>query len=230
MTSLFQYLEFAYPNGLLFYDRSGALSRRIQEKIPGLQFKSSALDQLNFTAPALDLELLFGIGYASIQSTWPDHEDFPAVAATFLKTVAETLEVSQLNRFRFRHVSGRLCASPADARRSLDAFLTPEARWTPFGPITPDVPLSWTGMQTEFSIGDFNFELRAALIDLVPHPSMRPASTPPGIAVTHFTSVWDVQGTAPIDVAGFDAKSFMENARQTHKEGTASKFASSTSL
>jgi hypothetical protein len=41
MISLYQLFEFFYPDGFLFYDRSGALSRRLQELLPGLVIKSA---------------------------------------------------------------------------------------------------------------------------------------------------------------------------------------------
>jgi hypothetical protein len=74
MIPLFQLFEFSYPDGFLFYDRSGALSRRLQETFPGLAFKSSSLDRRDLALPAEDLDLFFGIALSRIQSMAPGQQ------------------------------------------------------------------------------------------------------------------------------------------------------------
>jgi hypothetical protein len=102
MVPLFQLFEFSYSDGFLFYDRSGALSRRLQEALPGLAFKTASFDQRDFVLPAEDLDLFFGIAVSRIQTMAPGQRDFPSVATRFLQVVAEVLEVSQLKEFHFR--------------------------------------------------------------------------------------------------------------------------------
>ena len=111
MVALFQLFEFSYQDGFLFYDRSGALSRRLQDSLPGLAYKTASLLQRDFVLPAEDLDLVFGIAYSRIQTLAPGHEDFPPTAARFLQIVTDVLEVSQLTEFHFRYVLGRLCDS-----------------------------------------------------------------------------------------------------------------------
>src|SRR5437867_7051139 len=77
MIPLFQLFEFSYPDGLLFYDRSGTLSRRLQEGFPGLVFKSASVDQRDFVLPAEDLDLFFGIALSRIQTVAPSQQEFP---------------------------------------------------------------------------------------------------------------------------------------------------------
>src|ERR1019366_3289040 len=89
MIPLFQLFEFSYLDGLLFYDRSGALSRRLQEQFPGLAFKTSSLDQRDFVLPAEDLDLYFGIALSRIQTLAPGQQEFPSTAARFLQIVTE---------------------------------------------------------------------------------------------------------------------------------------------
>jgi hypothetical protein len=111
MVPLFQLFEFSYPDGLLFYDRSGTLSRRLQETLPGLAFEGASLDQRDFVLPPEDLELFFGIALSHIQTLAPGQQEFPSTAASFLHIVTEVLEVSQLKEFHFRYVLGKPCDS-----------------------------------------------------------------------------------------------------------------------
>jgi len=119
MIPLFQLFEFSYLDGLLFYDRSGTLSRRLQERFPGLAFKGSVLDQRDFVLPAEDLELFFGITLSHIQTLNPSQPEFPSIAAGFLRIVTEVLELSQLHSFHFRYVLGKPCESDEEAQRRM---------------------------------------------------------------------------------------------------------------
>lgn len=102
MIPFFQLFEFSYSDGLLFYDRSGTLSRRLQESFRGLAFKTSSIDQRDFVLPAEDIELFFGIAVSRIQTLAPGQQDFISTAANFLQIVTEVLEISQLKDFHFR--------------------------------------------------------------------------------------------------------------------------------
>ena len=128
MVPLFQLFEFAYPDGLLFYDRSGTLARRLQEILPGLTIKTSTLDQRDFTLPAGDIELFFGIARSYIQTLAPDQQEFPSTAANFLQIVTEVLEISRLVDFRFRYVLGKPCDSEEEAQKLMWPLVPEETK------------------------------------------------------------------------------------------------------
>jgi len=128
MVPLFQLFEFSYPDGLLFYDRSGALSRRLQEMLPGLAFKTASLDQRNFVLPGSELELFFGIAVSVIQTLAPGQQEFPSTVAGFLQTVTEVLEVTQLKEFRFRYVLGKPCGSDEEAQKLMWPLVPEESK------------------------------------------------------------------------------------------------------
>ncbi|GEM_PF-2228884 len=222
MVPLFQLFGFSYPDGSLFYDRSGALSRRLQEILPGLAFKTASVDQRDFVLPAQDLELFFGIAISRIQTMAPGQQEFPSAAARFLQIVTEVLEVSQLNEFHFRYVLGRPCDSDEEAQNLM---------W----PLVPDEtkaklhslaePRHWQALQGEFLVANLACQFRIAIINLVPHPSLIVGKLEPGKAVPHITFHVDFRGLAPIALAEFDAEVFMKNVRESHAREILAKLA-----
>lgn len=222
MVPLFQLFEFSYPDGFLFYDRSGALARRLQETFPGLLFKTASLDQRDFVLPAEDLDLFFGIAISRIQTMSPGQQEFSSAAASFLQIVTEVLEVSQLKDFHFRYVLGKPCNSDEEAQKLM---------W----PLVPDEtkaklhslaePRKWQALQGEFLVGNLACQSRIAIIDLVPHPKLVAGKGDAGKTVPHITFHVDFRGLAPIAVAEFDAKAFMTNVRESHAREILAKLA-----
>jgi hypothetical protein len=222
MIPLFQLFEFSYPDGLLFYDRSGTLSHRLQDSLRGLAFKSSSVDQRDFVLPAEDLDLFFGITISRIQTLAPDKQEFPSTATNFLRIVTEVLEVSHLKDFHFRYVLGKPCESDEEAQRLLWP-LVPEETKAKLHALAE--PPRWRALQGEFLVGDLACESRIAIIELVPHRKLAVGKTEPGKAVPHITCHVDVRGLAPIAVAEFDAEAFMKNVRETRTQEILSKLA-----
>jgi hypothetical protein len=222
MVPLFQLFEFSYPDGLLFYDRSGRLSRRLQELIPGLGFKSSSRDQLDMVLPTEDIELFFGIGLSHIQTLKPDDQDFPSTAARFLQVVSEVLELTQLNNFRFRYVLGRPCSSDEEAQKLMWPLI-PEETKTKLKALA-ELP-KWRAVQAEFLVGNCLCESRTAIIELVPHRKLATFGVDMNKAVPHVTFHVDFRGVAPIVIAEFDAAAFMKNVREKHAQEILEKLA-----
>lgn len=215
MIALFQLFEFSYPDGFLFYDRSGALSRRLQENLPGLVFKSSIPDQRDFVLPTKDIELFFGLSISHIQTMEPNQQDFPSTAAKFLHIVTEVLELRQLNNFRFRYVVGKPCESDEEAQKLMWP-LVPEETKVKLRALA-ELP-RWRALQAECLIGNFACESRTAIIDLVPHQKLAGSKADPGKPLPHITVHVDFRGLVPIGVAEFDAEAFMKNVRDKHTE------------
>jgi len=222
MVPLFQLFEFSYPDGLLFYDRSGALSRRLQETLPGLAFRGASVDQRDFVLPAEDLDLFFGIAISRIQTMAPDHQEFPSAAARFLHVVTEVLEVSQLKEFHFRYVLGKPCDSAEEAQKLMWP-LVPDETKTKLHSLAE--PRQWQALQGEFLIGNLACQSRIAIIDLVPHPKLVVGKVEPGKPAPHITFHIDLRGFAPIAVAEFDAEAFMKNVRESHAREILAKLA-----
>ena len=222
MVPLFQLFEFSYPDGLLFYDRSGALSRRLQETLPGLAFKTASLDQRDFVLPSEDLDLFFGIAISRIQTMAPGQQEFPSAAASFLRIVTEVLEVSQLKEFRFRYVLGKPCDSDEEAQKLMWP-LVPEETKAKLQSLAE--PRQWQALQAEFLVGNLACQSRIAIIDLVPHQKLVVGKVEPGKPVPHITFHADFRGLAPIAVAEFDAEAFMKNVREGHAREILAKLA-----
>jgi hypothetical protein len=222
MVALFQLFEFSYPDGFLFYDRSGALSRRLQEALPGLAFKTAAFDQRDFVLPAEDLSLFFGVAVSRIQTVAPVHEEFPSLASRFLQVVTEALEISQLKEFHFRFVLGKPCESEKAAQALMWPLVAEETR-AKLHSLAP--PPQWQALQSEFLLGNLACQSRIAVIDLVPHPKLVLGRTEPGQAVPHITLHFDFRGLDPIALAEFDAEAFMKNARESHAREILAKLA-----
>ena len=222
MVPLLQFFEFSYPNGFLFYDRSGALARRLQEVLPGLAFKSASTDQRDFVQPGEDLDLLFGIALSGIRTLAPNKQEFPSTAASFLRIVTEVLEVTQLKEFHFRYVLGKPCSSDEEAQKLMWPMVPEEskARMTSLAE-----PAQWQAIQGEFLFRNLSCQSRIAILNLIPHEKLFPDEAKSGRQVPHITFQLDVRGTMPIDVAGFDAEAFMKNVRENHSREILSKLA-----
>lgn len=208
MVPILQLFEFGYPNGSLFFDRSGALARRLQEMIPGLTSKSAVFEQREFIAPTNGIELLFGPGLSGIQTVAPLQEEFPTTASTFLQAVTEVLEISQLSWFRFRYVIGRPCASDEEAERLLWPLVPQETR----DRLATLSARKWQALQAEFLIESLACQSRIAVVNLPRKAADGRADT--GNAIPHITFQAEFRGLAPIAVADFDAPAFMKNVRE----------------
>jgi hypothetical protein len=222
MVPLFQLFEFSYQDGLLFYDRSGALSHRLQETLPGLAFKAASIDQRDFVLPAEELDLFFGIAISRIQTMAPDQQGFPSAAARFLQVVTEVLEVSQLKGFRFRYVLGKPCESDEEAQKLMWP-LVPEETKTKLHSLAE--PRQWQALQIEFLVANLACQSRVAIIDLVPHPKLVVGKVESGKPIPHITFHVDFRGLAPIALAEFDAEAFIKNVRESHAREILAKLA-----
>lgn len=222
MAPLFQLFEFSYPDGLLFYDRSGALSRRLQEAIPGLALKGAAVDQRDLVAPAEDLELFFGVALARIHTVSPAQQGFPATAASFFQIVTEVLELTQLKQFHFRLVLGRACGSDHEAEQLIWP-LVPDATGAKLQSLP--TPRRWRALQGEFLVGNLACQSRIAIVDLVPRVQPADGKAEPGVAVPHITFQADYHGLAPVSVAEFDVPAFIGNVCESHTREVLAKLA-----
>ncbi len=222
MVQLFQLFEFSYPDGFLFYDRSGALARRLQEALPGLAYKTASLDQRDFVVTAEDLDLFFGIAISRIQTMAPGQQEFPSTAASFLQIVTEVLEISQLKEFHFRLVLGKPCDSDDEAQKLMWP-LVPEETQAKLHSLAE--PRQWQALQGEFLVGNLACQSRIAIINLVPHPKLAVGKVEPGKLVPHITFHVDFRGLSPIAVSDFDAEAFMKNVRESHAREILAKIA-----
>ena len=219
---LFHLFEFSYSDGLLFFDRSGALSRRLQEILPGLVFKNATVEQRDFVLPAEDLELFFGIAVSHIQTLAPGQEEFPSMSARFLQTVSEVLEISQLTEFHFRYVLGKPCDSDEEAQQLMWPLVDKETK-AKLSSVAE--PTRWRALQGEFLLGNLACQSRIAIIELVPHRKLSAANAGLGKPVPHITFHADFRGLAPIPLASFDAEAFMKNVCKNHAREILSKLA-----
>lgn len=208
MVPLLQLFDFSYPNGLLFYDRSGGLCRRLQDILPGLTLKDATLQQRSMVLASQDMDLFFGVAQAGIQSLEAGQEEFPAIAVTFLQAVTEVFEIARLNEFRFRYVMGKPCASEAEAQNLMWPFVDQETQTRLHSLAEPP---NWRAFQAEFVRDNFAIQTRIAIMDLLPHRSVAAGNADPGAQVPHITFHLDVRGLSPIEVAQLDAKAFLRN-------------------
>jgi hypothetical protein len=222
MVSLFQLFEFSYADGFLFYDRSGALSRRLQELLPGLATKRALFDQRDFFVPGKDLDLFFGVAISQIQSLAPSDADFPSTAAKFLQIVTDVVEVSQLKEFHFRYVLGKPCDSDEAAQKLLWPLIPEETKAKLHAFLEPP---QWRALQSEFVIGNLSFQSRIAILDLEPHPNLVATNVEKGKILPHITFHLDARGLAPIALAEFDAEAFIKNVRDSHSREILNKLA-----
>lgn len=213
MVPLFQLFEFSYQDGFLFYDRSGDLSRRLQQAFPGLVFKAATLDQRDFALPAKYIDLFFGIAISRIQTMAPGQQEFSASAASFLQIVTEVLEVDHLKEFHFRYVLGKPCGTDEEAQELMWP-LVPDETKTKLHALAE--PRRWQALQGEFLVGNLACQSRIAIIELAPHPTFADGAGEPNRPVPHITFQVDFRGLVPIPVAEFDVEAFIKNVRESH--------------
>lgn len=222
MVPLLQLFEFSYPDGLLFYDRSGYLSQRLQESLPGLTFKSGSVDQRDFFLPAANLNLFFGFAISFIQTLAPDQTEFPSTAAQFLRIVTEVLQVGQLKEFRYRYVLGKPCSSDEEAQNLMWPLVPEESKAKM---LSLAERRQWQGIQGDYLWGNLAFQARIAILYLIPHEKLAPDEAKSGRQVPHITFHLDVRGLAPVNVSEFDAVRFMQHVRDQHTTEILSKLA-----
>jgi hypothetical protein len=169
MVSLYQEFEFVYPDGELFYDRAGALSRRLKELFPGLQAKPAEYDQRQFTLAFPSLNLLFGVAVSRATSVAVDDKEFAARAATFFKEVCDQFELNELNRFTYKQIVGRPCSTPEEAQELMWP-LVPEEQKTKLANVAP-LP-AWKALQAEMIQGAFLILTRTEVMNLIPAPDL----------------------------------------------------------
>ena len=206
----------------MFYDRSGALSRRLHESLPGLMTKKATFDQRDFSQPSEELDLFFGIVACHVQTLKPKKEDFASIAAGFLRAVTEVLEINQLLDFRYRTVIGKPCASDEEAQKLMWP-LVPEDTKAKMSKVAE--PAQWQGFQGDFVIQNLSCQSRVAILSLVPHIALDAQGAAAGQAVPHITFQFDVRGLVPVDVASFDAEGFIKNVRDNQSQEILSKLA-----
>lgn len=165
MVSLFQEFEFVYPEGELFYDTSGALTRRLREVFPGMVWKETELSQRQFSVPSQQLSLLIGVAVSRLQTIRTEESDFGAKAALFLESVSEFLEIDTLNRFSFKHVIGMPVSTDTQAQELMWPVLGEDLK-AKLASVSP----SWSSVQGEFTQGPFTYEARITVMDLTPPP------------------------------------------------------------
>jgi hypothetical protein len=222
MQSLFQLFEFSYQDGALFFDRSGALSRRLQSLFPGLLARNYTFEQRDFSLPSEDLDLFFGTALCRIQTLAPAHDGFPRMAANFVQAVSEVFEIGELKDFRYRHVLGKPCSSRAEAHALMWPMIPGE---TKAKLDSLNEPRRWDALQVEFTAGHFVCQSRIAVIEMVPHRSLVPAGTSATAPLPHITFHADFKGSVPIDVADFDATAFIQKICKSHTEEILTKLA-----
>jgi hypothetical protein len=205
---LFHLFEFAYPDGDLFRDCSGALARRLKEVFPGLQTKASQIDQIDMTLPDGSLALFYGTAVAQIQSLSGDSEKFDEDVVSFLNEVSEILELHTLREFRYIYVIGSPCSSSAEAYQLMWPLISEENQRR-FQSMDPK-PV-YKSFQAEFEVGGVNCLTKICVMNLGTEglDGKRSEGTTPHITV-HMT----FQGFAPIASEDFDAKHLMQHLRE----------------
>lgn len=223
MVSLFQHFEFSYPDGFLFFGRSGALARRLQGVFHGLTVRNVAPEQFDFAVPGEDMECSFGSVRSRIQTLSPGQAEFPKMAASLFQTVSEVLELGQVTEFRFRHVLGRPCADHEEAQRLMWPFVGAETKEKLQ---SINQVRRWDALQAEFTIGPLACQTRIAILEITPHRRLVPAGeASPAVPVPHITYHVDYRGTASIDVAELDVAAFIQKVCKGHTEEILDKLA-----
>lgn len=221
MKPLLQQFEFSYLKGDLFYDRSGRISRRLSEFLPGLVPGEVSAKQKDFSASA-DIQLFFGVAYSRLQSFFPEELDFSGKANLFLEVISDGLELEELSAFSFRHVLGKACSSIEEAQELMIPVLGAEYK-EKMASIAP-LP-QWRSVQGVFSHSNFLFESTISILDLVPHMVSDPDQARKGVAVPHITFQLEARGQVPISLSDFDPLSFIENFKEKHSQEILSKLA-----
>ena len=168
MVSLFQEFEFNYPNGDLFYDKSGVLSRSLRDVFPELVAKDTDINQREFSAQ--DFQMLFGIVLARLQTLVVDNEEFGHKAAQFLALVCDHFEIGILNGFSYKHILGTPLSTFEQANDLMWPIIGEEqkAKMASIAPLP-----SWKSIEGEFVQGPLTFESRIAVMNLMPAKEMK---------------------------------------------------------
>jgi hypothetical protein len=215
MVSILQKFDFSYIDGDLFNDRAGILSRRLKGLFPELELKDVTLLQWDYASAVEKIQIFFGISAAQIQLAHGDQDSFSDKAYSLYAELSEAFEISTLKHFSFRHVLGRACNSYDEAQELIWPLVAPEQR-EKLLTITDSKSIS--AIQSEFSIGNFAFEGRFAILDL-PVEGAESENRP------HMTFQLQATGKLPIEVVGFDPKAFIENVKAEHTTAIMNKLA-----
>jgi hypothetical protein len=209
MQSLLQTFEFSYPGGYLFLDRGGAVCQKLRERFPQLVAKAVDRLQIDMQLPDKGLELYFGVRTASIQQTSDEGEDFGTVASEFARILAEALELSSLESFRYQQIVGRPCAS-LEAATALMRPLIPKETQERLGQMASET--EWRAVQAEFRRNNLLFQDRIAVAEFIPRGSTSGAPTP------HITVQFDIKGLEPVELSALNIKTLVQNLGRKHLE------------
>lgn len=207
MQPLLQAFELSYPDGFLFLDRGGAVCQRLRSRFPQLVAKAVDRLQIDMQQPDKGLELYFGVRTASIQQTACDGVDFATVAAEFVRILAEALELSALESFRYQQIVGRACSSMEAATALMRPFMAKEVQER-LGQLAAET--EWRAVQAEYRRNNLLFQDRIAVIEFIPRASSS------GNPVPHITVQFDIKGVAPVDLSALDIKALVKNLGQEH--------------
>jgi hypothetical protein len=207
MDPLIQFFEFSYPDGYLFLDRGGAVCLRLREAMPGLEGKSVEKTQISMVRPGTGTELFFGIRTAAIQIAANEGEDFGSIAACFTRVLAEALELTSIESFRFRQVVGRACGSVEEAISLMRPLIASESRERME---QVAAPTEWRAVQMEYVQNNLIFQNRIAIESL---PTRRSSSLDP---VPHITAQLDVKGLVPLPISNLDVAAMIHNMGNSH--------------
>lgn len=216
MQRLLQALEFSYPDGYLFLDRGGAICQRLRQRFPQLVAKAVDRLQIDMHQPDKGLELYFGVRTAFIQQTSHEGEDFGTVAADFVRILAEVLELSSLESFRYQQIVGRACASMDAATALMRPFMVKEAQER-LGQLASET--EWRAVQAEYRRNNLLFQDRIAVVELIPREAT--SSSP----VPHITVQFDIKGVAPVEFSALDIRTLVRNLGREHLEVVLAKIA-----
>lgn len=214
--SLLQLFEFSYPDGHLFLDRGGLLCRRLRDRFPHLAVKSVERIQLDMQTPDRGTELYFGIRTAAIQQVGSEGDDFGVGAAEFARILADTLELSAVESFRYQQIIGKPCASIEAALALMRPLIAKETQ-DRLGQRAAEA--EWRSVQAEFRLHNLLFLDRIAVLELAPHTS---PSSPP---IPHVTVQFDVKGLVPVPFSELDIEALVGNMGRKHRDDVIARIA-----
>lgn len=209
MQPLLQAFEFSYPDGYLFLDRGGAVCQKLRKRFPELLAKAVDRLQIDMERPDKGLELYFGVRTASIRQSSNEGEDFGTVASEFARILAEALELSSLESFRYQQIVGRACASIDAATALMRPLIAKEAQER-LGQLASET--EWRAVQAEFVRKNLLFQDRIEILEFIPHESTTGAKIP------HITVRFDIKGLEPVDLSALDVKALIQNLGRKHLE------------
>jgi hypothetical protein len=128
MKVLLQLFEFSYPGGSMFLDRSGELCRRVATRWPGLSLVSIEPTEVKLHGASMGLEVWVGVRTAALQVTSPMEGGFAEAAAGFASDVWDVLQLNMVESFRLKQVTGRACASKAEAAELMSPLVPRESQ------------------------------------------------------------------------------------------------------